>query len=450
MQDIADKNIFNLPSPVASALMRLNGNGFEAYCVGGCVRDYIMGVEPHDFDITTAATPEEVADCFKDCRVIETGIQHGTVTVVLEGEMLEITTFRTDGAYSDGRHPDNVSFTRSLREDLARRDFTVNAMAYNPETGITDPFGGREHIKKKIISCVGDADTRFSEDALRIMRALRFSSVLDFAISDSTAQAVLRKLPMLDKISTERIYAELMKLLCGVNAEKILLGFPEVFARIIPELAPCVGFDQRTKYHKYDVYTHLVKTVSYCENIPVVRLAALLHDIAKPACFIIDSKGVGHAYGHQQKSAQMAKNILRRLHSDNKTISTVTALIARHDISIIPDRLWTKRLISETSFEFARLLMKLKRGDISAHAHICNDPAKTYETERIIDELEGEKACLFVKDLAISGSDLMNMGFAKGKLIGETLNRLLDDVITEKIPNSHDILLKKAEQILQK
>ena len=450
MCDNANKNIFALPVCVASALRRLNDNGFEAYCVGGCVRDYIMGIQPHDFDITTAATPQEVTECFKDCRVIETGIQHGTVTVVLDGEMLEITTFRTDGTYSDGRHPDNVSFTRNLTQDLARRDFTVNAMAYNPEVGIVDPFGGREHIKEKIISCVGDANTRFSEDALRIMRALRFSSVLGFEIAQSTADAALGKTPMLDKISTERIYAELMKLLCGKNAEKVLLGFPEIISRIIPELAPCVGFDQKTKYHKYDVYTHIVKSVAYCDNIPVVRLAALLHDIAKPVCFFVDSKGIGRSHGHQEKGAEMAKNILKRLHSDNKTIATVTALIARHDIRMAPDRLWVKRLISETSFEFARLLMKLRRGDILAHADICNDPSYTYEVESVIDDLEKQNACLFTKDLAISGIDLMDMGFSKGKIIGEVLAELLDDVITETLPNTRQALTNKALEILKK
>ncbi|MBE6689623.1 MAG: HD domain-containing protein [Ruminococcaceae bacterium] len=441
--------VFDIPSSVASALKRLNEHGFEAYCVGGCVRDYIMGVVPHDFDITTSALPNEVCQCFKDCRVIETGIQHGTVTVVLDGEMLEITTFRTDGTYSDGRHPDSVSFTRSLTDDLSRRDFTVNAMAYNPEVGVVDPFGGREHIKEKIICCVGDAGTRFSEDALRIMRALRFSAVLGFDIAESTAHAIFRKTPMLDKISTERIYAELTKLVCGKNAEKILLDFSSVICRIIPELTDCVGFEQKTKYHKYDVYTHIIKTLSSCDSILTVRLAALLHDVAKPDCFTVDNRGVGHSFDHQEKSARAAKAILRRLHSDNKTIATVTALIQRHDDRMIPDRIWVKHLISETSFEFVKLLMELKKGDILAHSDGYNDPEVTYKILDIVNCLEKENCCLFTKDLAVSGKELSEIGVPKGKIMGEILNKLLNLVINEKLENTPDALLEKAKELIK-
>lgn len=447
MHNSAEKNFFELPTPVSAALRRLNENGFEAYCVGGCVRDYIMGITPHDFDITTSATPEEVTQCFADCRVIETGLKHGTVTVVLQKEMLEITTFRTDGTYSDGRHPDNVSFTRSLREDVSRRDFTVNAMAYNPDVGLVDYFGGREHIKSKIIACVGEAERRFSEDALRILRALRFSAVLGFEIEETTAGAIFNKITMLDKISSERIYAELIKLLCGKDVERVLLDFREVFARIIPELGDCFDFNQRTKYHKYDVYTHIVKTVSSCENIPVIRLAALLHDIEKPSCFFTDANGIGHTYGHQEKGAETSRKILRSLRADNKTIATVTSLIARHDTRIIPDRIWIKKLISETSFEFAKLLFKLKRGDILAHADKYTSIDSVDAAEKIVDELEAENVCLFIKDLAVDGKALDCIGVPKGKPMGDMLKKLLELVINEEIPNEREILLNKAKEI---
>ncbi len=436
---------FDLPSAVRTALERLNDAGFEAYCVGGCVRDYIMGVVPHDFDITTSASPDQTSECFKDCRVIETGIKHGTVTVIVENEMLEITTFRTDGTYSDGRHPDSVTFTKSLEEDLARRDFTMNAIAYNPATGIVDPFGGREDIEKRTVRCVGEPERRFSEDALRILRALRFSSVLGFEIEKETKDAIYEKAPTLEKISNERIYAELTKLLCGQDAERILTDFRDVFALIIPPLGACFDFEHKSKYHKYDVYTHIVKTVAYCERTPVLRLAALFHDIEKPASFTVDENGVGHCYGHQERSAETAKKILRSLHADNKTIQTVENLIIWHDTHVSPDLMCIKKLISRTSFEFARLLFKLKRADILAHADDYTMTDRIDGAEKTTDLLEKENACLFVKDLKISGKDLTDMGMS-GKKVGKTLEKLLNMVIEEKIPNDREILLEQANK----
>lgn len=437
-----DNIVFPLPAPVAAALTRLEQNGFEAYCVGGCVRDYIMGVTPHDFDITTNALPEAVEACFADCRVIETGLKHGTVTVVMDGEPLEITTYRTDGNYSDGRHPDSVNFTRSLEEDLARRDFTVNAMAYSPTRGLADPFGGREHVRQKVIACVGDPDRRFGEDALRILRALRFSSVLQFEIAPETAQSVLAKADTLAKISVERIFAELTKLLCGDDVERVLTHYRAVFAVIIPNLATGFGFDQRTKYHKYDVYTHIVKTVALCDKIPTLRLAALLHDIAKPACFTLDENGVGHTHGHQEAGADAAHEILHMLHADNKTITTVCELIRRHDTRVTPERIAIKRLIADTSYEFARLLFKLKRADILAHADEYAVTDKIDAAEGIIGTLEAENPCLSVKDLAINGGDLIAHGVTDGRQIGAALKRLLDEVIEERLPNEREALLQ--------
>ncbi len=442
----SDNIAFPLPGPVLRALTRLDENGFEAYCVGGCVRDYIMGITPHDFDITTDALPEQVIECFTDCRVIETGLKHGTVTVMQDGEPLEITTFRTDGTYSDGRHPDSVFFTRSLEEDLARRDFTVNAMAYSPTRGLVDPFGGKKHIEQKIICCVGEPDRRFGEDALRILRSLRFSSVLGFEIAADTAKSAIEKAPTLNKISGERIYSELVKLLCGDGAERVLCDFREIFAVIIPPLSDCFGFDQRTKYHKYDVYTHIVKTVALCEKLPVVRLAALFHDISKPACFTLDENGVGHAHGHQERSAEQARELLHALHADNNTISTVYNLILRHDTRVTPERKWVKHLISETSYEFVRLLFMLKRGDILAHADEYAVTDSLDAVLEIVDELERQNTCLSVKALAIGGRDLIEIGITDGRRIGQTLNRLLAQVIDEQLPNTRTALIDAAHK----
>ena len=292
-----------LPAQVNTALARLHDAGYEAYIVGGCVRDRIMGREPKDYDITTSALPEQTAAVFAGERIIETGMKHGTVTVLLDGEPLEITTFRIDGTYSDSRHPDAVTFTPSLREDLARRDFTMNAMAYSSETGLVDPFGGQADIAAKYIRCVGDPDLRFREDALRILRALRFSSVLGFPIEPETDGAARYLCLLLKKISAERVFSELKQLLCGPDVRRVLLDYAGVLGAVLPEILPMQGFDQRNPHHCYDILEHTAAAVEAMPPEPALRLAALLHDVGKPECFFTDEDGVGHFYGHPKAGA---------------------------------------------------------------------------------------------------------------------------------------------------
>ena len=305
----------DIPNNANLILKALCESGYEAYFVGGCVRDFLMNRPCNDFDITTSAQPLEIEEALsrKGIRYFETGLKHGTVTAVLDGEAFEITTYRTDGEYLDARHPENVVFVSDLSEDLSRRDFSINALAYNAKDGIVDKFGGIDDIKNGIIRTVGNPDKRFNEDALRIMRALRFASTLGFEIESETAVSVHKNAELLKNISAERIYSELMKLLLGVNCEKILLEFKDVIGVIIPELIPCFSCEQNTKWHLYDVYTHIVKSVECCENKDYLRLAVLLHDIGKPQCKTTDSKGVDHFFGHPQKSVEIASQVLRRL-----------------------------------------------------------------------------------------------------------------------------------------
>ena len=308
-----------LPAGVSRALTMLESAGFEAFIVGGCVRDALRGITPKDYDITTSALPEETKSVFRDWRVIETGIQHGTITVVMDGMPLEITTYRTEGTYSDNRHPDSVSFTASLREDVARRDFTMNAIAYSPTRGMIDHFGGAEDIRRGIIRCVGDPATRFREDALRMMRGIRFASVLGFAIEKNTAAAIHENKERIPTVSAERIRVELTKLLCGANVKNVLMDWWDVIGTVIPEILPMHGFDQKTPYHIYDVWEHTAVAVSNIPPDPHLRLCALLHDIGKPPSFFTDEKGVGHFYGHPAVSARMTEEILARLKYDNAT-----------------------------------------------------------------------------------------------------------------------------------
>lgn len=407
---------FPLPSPVKCALDMLYAKGFEAYCVGGCVRDHLMGIPPHDFDITTSAMPEETVQCFSEFRVIETGLKHGTVTVIIDGEQLEITTFRTDGTYSDNRHPDNVTFTRSLDDDLSRRDFTVNAMAYSPQNGLRDPFGGSEDLKRKVIRCVGEADRRFGEDALRILRALRFSSVLGFEIEKDTSEAIFRKMPLLEKISKERIYTELTKLICGDGAARILRGYREVFDFILPPLSSVEN----------DVYNADAESLTRCKRDRFIRYAALFKNIGESS----------------DESALKATRLLRFLHADNKTADTVNFLI--RTLPNVPDStdiLKIKRFVASCSFESALLAVDFAYGA----SKISRNTAQSICAE--INKLRDQSTCLFIKDLKVSGAELMEIGVQKGQSIGKILNTLISMVIDEKIPNEKEILLREAERI---
>ena len=433
-----------LPDYVMDALSRLESAGFEAYVVGGCVRDALMGRTPGDYDVATDALPEQTAAVFAGERVIETGLKHGTVTVLLDGKPLEITTYRVDGAYSDARHPDAVRFTRSLREDLARRDFTVNAMAWSPRNGLADPFGGAADIRAGVLRCVGDPDARFREDALRIARLLRFSAVLGFLPEAETAAAARRNRALLERISAERVASELKKLVCGPFVRRIVLSETDILGAVLPEILPLRGFDQRNPHHCYDILEHCAAVCEAVPPEPVLRIAALLHDVGKPDCFFTDEDGVGHFYGHAQRGAEITDAILRRLRYDTAGRERITLLVRRHDERIEPDERAVLRALGRYGPELYFQLMQLRRADALAHAP---DPARSERLTRT-DALETlgkalleRKACFSLRDLAVGGDDLIAAGFSPGPALGRTLNRLLDAVTDGAVPNEKAALL---------
>ena len=431
-----------LPAGVSRALTMLESAGFEAFIVGGCVRDALRGITPKDYDITTSALPEETKSVFRDYRVIETGIQHGTVTVMMEGMPLEITTYRTEGTYSDNRHPDSVSFTTSLREDVARRDFTMNAIAYSPARGLLDHFGGAEDIRGGIIRCVGDPDTRFREDALRMMRGIRFASALGFAIEENTAAAIRENKERISAVSAERIRVELTKLLCGVNVKNVLMDWWDVLGVVIPEILPMHGFDQKTPYHIYDVWEHTAVAVSETPPMTHLRLSALLHDVGKPPSFFTDEKGIGHFYGHPVVSEKMAEEILTRLKYDNVTRRRVVTLVREHDRIIEPTEPAVKRALSRLTPEVFFNLLAIKRADNLAQSPDYRDRLETYDRiESIAQNILAKNECISVSTLAVNGSDLIALGMKPGKEIGDMLNQLLEQVIRGKLENDRNVLL---------
>ncbi len=437
-----------IPPKAAAVLGRLNESGYEAYLVGGCVRDSLLGGAPGDWDVATSAEPEETKRALSGFRVIETGLKHGTVTVLSDGMPVEVTTFRVDGDYSDGRHPDRVSFTKSLAEDLSRRDFTVNALAYSAAQGVVDLFGGLEDLAQKRIRCVGDPDLRFAEDGLRILRALRFSSVLGFSVEAGTAESLVKNRALLDCIARERIQAEFTKLLCGQNAGKVLRRFREVIAQFIPELVPCFDFQQRNPHHIYDVWEHTLHCVDAVEPAPVLRLTMLLHDIGKPECFTLDKNGVGHFYGHASKSADAAQAILTRLRYDKKTTAAVEALVRLHDLPMSPEPAVMRRRLNRFGADRLRMLLRVAAADVKAKAPEENRRLKMLESCcRELNDILKQNECFSLDQLAVNGSDLLKIGIAEGPEIGRTLQSLLSAVIAGKCENSREALLRCAKKL---
>ena len=441
---------FDIPSGARAILDALHDHGYEAYVVGGCIRDSLLGLTPHDWDICTSALPHEILTCFAATRVIETGLQHGTVTIVQEDGQYEVTTFRIDGEYSDSRHPDNVQFVTSLKEDLARRDFTVNAMAYDPTVGVIDYFDGEKDLSNGILSCVGSPDTRFGEDSLRILRAMRFASAYEFCIAPDTADSIHLNAHRLRNIAAERINVELCKLLSGKGVLPVLLEYSDVMAVIIPELGPSIGFEQNNRFHEYTVYDHIAHAVSNCPNTNiVVRMALLLHDIGKPMCYTEDSKG-GHFFGHALPSHDMAEAALDRLRFDNKRRKEILELVLNHDTPIEPKpravRKWLNKLGPE---QFLRLL-DLKQADISAHA-ADTQSVRLNQLDKLrqltVETIEAG-SCFSMKDLAINGRDIMSLGVSQSKVVGITLKALLNEVIDGTVPNERTLLMAKAKRIL--
>lgn len=423
---------------------KLGESGYDAYAVGGCVRDMLRGAVPLDFDITTSARPDEIKRVFADESCVDTGIAHGTVTVIIDHEPFEVTTFRTDGEYKDSRHPESVSFASTVEDDLSRRDFTVNSMAMSADGKITDLFGGMEDLKNSVIRCTGEPDKRFGEDALRIMRALRFASVLDFEIEKETAASIHRKKELLLAISHERIFAELKKLLCGKAVFRVLTQFSDVICTVIPELLPSVNFDQKNKYHIYDVYTHTAKAVENAPDDETVRLAMLFHDSGKPQCMTEDADGTRHFFGHPEVSAEIAAEVLGRLRSDTATRERVSLLCKLHDHNIVPTERAVKRLFMKLSFEEILQLCQVRIADNLAQSPLYPDKAEeAAEIMRIAEKIVVENQCVSLRELHINGNDLKRLGF-KGKEIGSVLSRLLEKVIDGELENEKEALLFAA------
>ncbi len=436
-----------LPPAVAAAVERLCARGFSAYAVGGCVRDALLGKVPNDWDITTSARPEETVSAFADCRVIETGIQHGTVTVILGGTPLEITTYRNDGEYKDNRHPVSVSFSNRIEDDLSRRDFTVNAMAYTPGEPIIDLFGGAEDLEKGMIRAVGDPTTRFEEDGLRILRGIRFASVLDFEIEDETAKAIHACRDLLCNIAPERIRVEFCKLLCGRGAVRILREYIDVIGVFLPELLSCVGFLQNTKYHHLDVFEHTLAAVELAPADLITRLSVLLHDVGKPLSYTEDENG-GHFKGHGKVGTELSYKILRRLRFDNDTTDRVCALVEVHDNVPPAEKRAVKRLLRRFGEEDTRRLFEIQKCDRLAHAPLYREFATDYDRlEALIQEIREENACLSLSTMAVKGNDLIAIGIPAGKALGKILDTLLEEVIDGTLPNEKDALLKRAGEI---
>ena len=425
-------------------LQRLHDAGYEAYMVGGCVRDKLMNRNIHDYDICTSALPQEVENVFEEYRIIETGLKHGTVTVVLEDDSYEITTFRADGDYSDGRHPDSVSFVRNIRDDLLRRDFTMNAIAFDGENYV-DMFGGAEDIHNKTIRCVGNANERFQEDALRILRAMRFSSQLGFVIEDETKKAMHENRNLIQKVSNERIAMELQKMIVGDNIYDVLHEFRDIVAIIIPEFERCFDFDQKNDWHVYDIYEHIIHSVQNIDADKILRLAMLFHDIGKPKAFIEDANGVGHFYGHNKHSKKLCQDIMHRLKFDNDTIEKVAVLVEHHDREIAETKKSIRKLFSQIGADASLNLLKVKCADNLAQNR--NKIAESgvldhiYTVRTIMDDVLNSDDCTDKKHLAITGNDLKELGFEPSPLYSIIFKDILERVMEDELANNKDELL---------
>lgn len=428
-----------------TVLRILSQAGFQSYLVGGCVRDSVMGIEAHDTDITTPAKPEQVKAIFRDYKVIETGLKHGTVTVLVGGEAIEITTFRTESEYSDNRHPDRVSFSENLSDDLSRRDFTVNALCLDKDGKIIDMFGGLRDIEKKTIRCIGKAEDRFKEDSLRILRALRFSSKLGFAIDSETEKAMVDCRKLLKNLSVERIYSELKKILCGDFAGKTVLRYYDILVEVLPEIDGMKGFNQHNYHHIYDVLEHTVRVVDAVRPEPYMRFAALFHDCAKPDCFSLDSGGVGHFYSHAPKGAAKARQALLRLKADKFTLESTEKLVKIHDSPIEADERTVKRKLQKLGEQTLYDLIELQRADNLAQAPAFLSRQKHFdELESLTASVIEKSQCFSLRQLAVNGNDLKCLGY-EGRRIGRALDILLSAVIDEKAENKKESLLSYLE-----
>lgn len=440
----------NIPRGAAAIIDTLQNNGFEAYLVGGCVRDSILKRPVHDWDITTSATPDEMKKVFSDTKIIETGVKHGTLTILSVDGFYECTTYRIDGAYSDGRHPDMVRFTKSLAEDLKRRDFTINAMAYNDKEGLIDLFGGELDLINHVIRCVGNPEDRFKEDALRIMRALRFAAQLEFDLEIKTKIAAFQISDTLTKVSAERINSEFCKMLTQTMSSQIINDYREIIAVFIPEIRDMFGFEQNNPYHIFDVWHHTIEVLTEVNyftnpNDVILALAAFFHDIGKPHSYQDGPDNIRHFYEHAAKSAEMADSIMRRMRFDNDTRNSVVTLVKYHDADIKPEAKYIKRWLNKLGSEsLLRCLFMLKYSDISGQA-IKGRAERLREVDNlftILNDVLKQQACFSLKDLAVNGRDLIAAGMKPGKEIGAALNQMLELVLNDECANDKNALLK--------
>lgn len=432
--------MMNIPEYVADVINRLEENGFSAYIVGGCVRDYLLGREIHDFDVASSALPDEMLEIFRDYKIVKNGMKHGTVAVVSKGRLVEVTTFRSDGTYSDSRRPDSVSFVRSIEEDLARRDFTINAMAYRECEGIIDPYGGQEDLKNKIIRCVGNPTKRFSEDALRIMRGMRFSSVLGFEIEPKTLSAMLETKHLLEKIAKERISVELRGMLLGQSVYEVLMLCREVIYELIPELRIENDYVME-KYPDMTLWEHTARAVSIAKNLNG-KLCMLLHDISKPSCKVIVDGNEKYP-DHAEKSAEIAKKILSRFRFESCINTMVLKLIKNHSIKFPKTLTDMRRFVHNFGYDFTKYWLDIKYADVFSKPHKETTAQLYYNSLEFLQEIYEDNLCCTVSELDISGNDLKEIGIL-GKQIGLVLNQLLDDVISEKCENKKDMLINQA------
>lgn len=442
-----EKIKISVPSDVERIIRTLEAAGYEAYAVGGCVRDALLLRTPHDWDITTSARPERVKDLFP--HTLDTGLKHGTVTVMLGHEGYEVTTYRVDGAYLDGRHPEEVSFTTLLSEDLRRRDFTINAMAYHPDRGLVDLFDGQGDLNKHIVRCVGDAKERFGEDALRMLRAVRFSAQLNFDIHEDTRDAVRALAPNLQCVSHERIHDELLKLLCSEHPGRFLdlyeLGLT---AQFFPEFDRMMSCAQNTKYHCYTVGMHTLKVLEHTSADKLLRLSALLHDVGKLYVKTTDENGTDHFYGHAAVSAERAELFLKDLRFDNDTIRKVCTLVKNHDPRFTRDASSVRKVMHDVGVDLFPQLIQLMRADMYGKSALAmKDMSNIDRFEELYLKSLADHDCVTLKDLAVTGRDLQEIGIPKGVQIGQTLNALLLAVLEDPQKNNRETLLALAKNV---
>ncbi len=433
----------NIPKFIEIAIKTIEQSGYEAYAVGGCVRDSLLGISPHDWDLTTSATPDEILRIFSNYKTIDIGSRYGTITVIIDGRSIEITTYRKENGYSDNRHPSNIIFTKNLADDLCRRDFTINAMAYSPSKGLVDLFDGADDLKKRIIRCVGDPENRFTEDALRIMRMLRFAAVLGFSVEPDTIAAAFLCRQLLGKISVERITCELNKILTANNPSHVLRLYRDIFAVIIPELSRLFDFDQNNPHHCFDAWEHTLSAISQSNPSLLIRLTLLFHDIAKPLCARRDQKGITHFKEHAQKGSEVALKIMKRLKYDNKTTQTVKLLIELHDSYPACNKISVKKLLNKIGIDNFRLLLEVQKADNLAKADGENPwLQQAYSLSNILETVISDGDCFSLAQLAISGNDLLETKRVEGKKIGHMLDFLLNAVIEEKCENQRSALFE--------